>query len=70
LQSGKGLIKITGEVGTGKTLLCQKLLAALAGDFQATYLPYPLLKPFELYQALAEGSFRVLSKSSENGESV
>lgn len=54
LQSGEGLIKITGEVGTGKTLLCRKLLAALAGDFQAAYLPNPLLQPFELYQALAE----------------
>ncbi len=54
LQSGEGLIKITGEVGTGKTLLCRKLLAALAGEFQTTYLPNPLLQPFELYQALAE----------------
>ncbi|MDH3453704.1 MAG: AAA family ATPase [Desulfuromonadales bacterium] len=54
LQSGEGLIKITGEVGTGKTLLCRKLLAALSNDFQTAYLPNPLLKPFELYQALAE----------------
>ncbi len=54
LQSGEGLIKITGEVGTGKTLLCRKLLVALANDFQTAYLPNPLLSPFELYQALAE----------------
>jgi MSHA biogenesis protein MshM len=54
LQSGEGLIKITGEVGTGKTLLCRKLLAALTNEFQTAYLPNPLLKPFELYQALAE----------------
>lgn len=54
LQSGEGLIKITGEVGTGKTLLCRKLLAALTNDFQTAYLPNPLLKPFELYQAFAE----------------
>jgi len=54
LQSGEGLIKITGEVGTGKTLLCRKLLASLANDFQTAYLPNPLLTPFELYQALAE----------------
>lgn len=54
LESGEGLIKITGEVGTGKTLLCRKLLIALADDFQTAYLPNPLLKPFELYQALAE----------------
>lgn len=54
LQSGEGLIKITGEVGTGKTLLCRKLLGALTGDYQTAYLPNPLLKPFELYQAFAE----------------
>jgi len=54
LQSGEGLIKITGEVGTGKTLLCRKLLAALANEFYAAYLPNPLLQPYELYQALAE----------------
>ncbi len=54
LQSGEGLIKISGEVGTGKTLLCRKLLAALASEFQTAYLPNPLLTPFELYQALAE----------------
>lgn len=54
LEGGEGLIKITGEVGTGKTLLCRKLLVALANDFQTAYLPNPLLKPFELYQALAE----------------
>lgn len=53
LQSGEGLIKIVGEVGTGKTLLCRKLLAALGADFQAAYLPNPLLQPFDLYQALA-----------------
>lgn len=54
LQSGEGLIKITGEVGTGKTLLCRKLLAALEKEFQAAYLPNPLLTPYELYQALGE----------------
>lgn len=54
LQSGEGLIKISGEVGTGKTLLCRKLLAAVSSDFQTAYLPNPLLTPFELYQALAE----------------
>jgi MSHA biogenesis protein MshM len=30
-RSGEGFIKITGEVGTGKTLLCRKFMATL-GD--------------------------------------
>jgi MSHA biogenesis protein MshM len=54
LQSGEGFIKISGEVGTGKTLLCRKLLAALDDEYQTAYLPNPLLSPFELHQALAE----------------
>ena len=54
LESGEGLIKITGEVGTGKTLLCRKLLSALSENYKTAYLPNPLLKPYELYQALAE----------------
>ncbi len=54
LDNGEGFIKITGEVGTGKTLLCRKLLASLAGDSCTAYLPNPLLSPFELHKALAE----------------
>ena len=29
LSNGEGFIKITGEVGTGKTLLCRKFLGTL-----------------------------------------
>ncbi len=54
LQGGEGFIKITGEVGTGKTLLCRKLLNSLDAGFCTAYLPNPLLAPFELYQALAQ----------------
>lgn len=54
LQSGEGFIRITGEVGTGKTLLCRKLLSALGAEFRAAYLPNPLLSPLELHRALAE----------------
>jgi MSHA biogenesis protein MshM len=29
VNSGEGFMKITGEVGTGKTLLCRRFLASL-----------------------------------------
>jgi MSHA biogenesis protein MshM len=29
VKNGEGFIKITGEVGTGKTLLCRRFLAAI-----------------------------------------
>ncbi len=35
-RSGEGFIKIVGEVGNGKTLLCRKFLATLASDRATT----------------------------------
>jgi MSHA biogenesis protein MshM len=41
LQQGEGFIKILGEVGTGKTLLCRLLLNALDVDYVSAYMPNP-----------------------------
>jgi len=55
LDSGEGFIKITGEVGSGKTLLCRRLLQSLPkGDVVSAYLPNPHLAPRTLFLALAE----------------
>ncbi len=54
LGSGEGFIKITGEVGTGKTLLCRRLLRALPDGAVSAYLPNPYLAPRTLLLALAE----------------
>jgi len=43
VKSGDGFIKVTGEVGTGKTLLCRKLLNALEEDFDTVYIPNPYM---------------------------
>jgi len=53
-RSGEGFIKITGEVGTGKTLLCRRLLQSLGDDFQTAYIPNPNLTPLGLLLQLAE----------------
>jgi MSHA biogenesis protein MshM len=53
-RSGEGFIKITGEVGTGKTLLCRRFLATQGDDCVTCYLPNPLLTPTTLLLALAE----------------
>jgi len=53
LASGEGFMKVTGEVGTGKTLLCRQLLNKLEGDYACAYLPNPYLSPAELRFSLA-----------------
>jgi MSHA biogenesis protein MshM len=54
LAEGEGFIKVTGEVGTGKTLLCRALLNLLdPQQYQLAYLPNPCLSPLDLRQALA-----------------
>lgn len=53
-RSGEGFIKITGEVGTGKTLLCRKFMATLGEGFVTAYIPNPFLEPRTLMLALAD----------------
>lgn len=53
LKTGEGFIKVTGEVGTGKTLLCRKLLNEIPDHFVTAYIPNPYLSPAELRQAIA-----------------
>lgn len=54
LSQGEGFIKITGEVGTGKTLLCRLLLNGLDGDWVTAWVPNPYLDPDALRRAIAD----------------
>lgn len=54
LKNKEGFIKLTGEVGTGKTLLCRKLLNALDGEFLTAYIPNPKCSPETLYCLIAD----------------
>lgn len=54
LSSGEGFIKITGEVGTGKTLLCRRLLNTLAGNgVRSAYIANPAISAAGLWRAVA-----------------
>ncbi|EMQ2876001.1 ExeA family protein [Vibrio navarrensis] len=53
LEMGEGVIKVTGEVGTGKTMLCRMLIEQLSGHAQLVYLPTPVLSGSELQMAVA-----------------
>jgi MSHA biogenesis protein MshM len=55
IASGEGFMKVTGEVGTGKTLLCRRLLNTLESEaYYSAYLPNPRLSPIELKLAIAK----------------
>jgi len=54
VANGEGFIKITGEVGTGKTLLCRRFLSTLDEKYITAYIPNPYLEPRALMHALAE----------------
>ena len=54
VRNGEGFIKIIGEVGTGKTLLCRRFLATLDASHVSAYIPNPYLEPRTLLFALAD----------------
>ncbi len=54
LRQQEGFIKVSGEVGTGKTLLCRMLLNNLPEEAATAYLPNPQVNPSGLFDALAD----------------
>lgn len=68
LKSGEGFIKVTGEVGTGKTLICRKILNELPDHFVTAYIPNPYLSPQELRRAVAKELQVELSPESDQQE--
>jgi len=55
LRTGEGFIKVVGEVGTGKTLLCRTLLSALdPREFETAFIPNPYMEPHTLLLAVAD----------------
>ncbi len=66
LRGGEGFLKLVGEIGLGKTLLCRKLLVALEGEFVTTYIPNPDITPKAMHVLLAEElGFQVSSASTQ-----
>jgi general secretion pathway protein A len=54
VNSGKGFVMLTGEVGTGKTTLLHALLGQLDADTQSAYIFNPRLNPLDFFRLLFE----------------
>ena len=54
ITSSEGIIKITGEVGSGKTMLCRMLLKSLPSHVEPVYLANPSLSREEMLYAIAD----------------
>ena len=52
IGQGEGIIKVVGEVGSGKTMLCRMLVANLASHIDSVYLGNPTLAPDEMLTAI------------------
>lgn len=52
IVSGEGIVKVTGEVGTGKTMLCRMLQEALDETVDFAYLANPNLADKEVISAI------------------
>ena len=52
IGQGEGIIKVVGEVGSGKTMLCRKLVAQLPDKVDSVYLGNPTLAPDDMLAAI------------------
>ncbi|MCC7486824.1 MAG: AAA family ATPase [Burkholderiales bacterium] len=50
---GEGIVKVTGEVGSGKTMLCHMLQARLPAHVDTVYIANPSVSPDEILRAIA-----------------
>lgn len=53
VETGEGIIKVVGEVGSGKTMLCRMLEEKLSTRVEIVYLANPRLSPDMILHAIA-----------------
>ncbi len=53
INSGEGIIKVVGEVGSGKTMLCRMLQTLLPEKVESVYLANPSVAPEDVLHAIA-----------------
>jgi len=54
IKTGEGIVKVVGEVGNGKTMLCRKLSESLPSNIEVVFLENPSLEPEYILHAVAK----------------
>lgn len=54
ISQGEGIIKVTGEVGSGKTMLCSMMQTRLPPHVETVYIANPSVSPEEILHAIAQ----------------
>src|SRR3954452_4660766 len=54
ITAGEGIVKVSGEVGSGKTMLCRVLMERLSASVETIYLANPSLARDEILIAIAD----------------
>lgn len=53
ITSGEGIVKVVGEVGSGKTMICRMLQKILPDTVESIYLAIPSVEPEHVLHAIA-----------------
>ena len=53
ITNGEGIVKVVGEVGSGKTMLCRMLQSILPEKIESIYLANPSVAPEDVLHAIA-----------------
>lgn len=53
VMSGEGFVELTGEVGTGKTLICRFFFQEMAEEVETAYIFNPKMSAYELLGAIS-----------------
>ena len=71
LAHNKGFALLTGDVGTGKTLLCRMLLRTLSKKANTALILHPQLQPLEMLSAIAEDfGISVTGKEAQRSSTI